>query len=201
MHVVIFKIFNYFLILFLLQSCSGERIGNFLELTFNNADQEEDQIYDNNSNTQKVFKNKKYLKDSKKLEISKTNQDLKDSKKLEISKTNQDFKDSKKLEISKTNKDFPKVTNKTNIPQKQNFKLDDINYKKNKISKKNISKDEIKIIKNNYDPQSYKVIIILKGVDPTAPSETFSNVLKNADINFEIEKIERFEKNDFKNLK
>tara|TARA_Y100000589_G_scaffold113103_1_gene107467 strand:+ start:640 stop:1200 length:561 start_codon:yes stop_codon:yes gene_type:complete len=185
-HVVIFKIFNYFLILFLLQSCSGERIGNFLELTFNNADQEEDQIYDNNSNTQKVFKNKKYLKDSKKLEIS---------------KTNQDFKDSKKLEISKTNKDFPKVTNKTNIPQKQNFKLDDINYKKNKISKKNISKDEIKIIKNNYDPQSYKVIIILKGVDPTAPSETFSNVLKNADINFEIEKIERFEKNDFKNLK
>ena len=42
------------------------------------------------------------------------------------------------------------------------------------------------------------MIIILKEVDPSAPTQKFSNVLKNANILFEIEKIERFQDNDLK---
>ena len=42
----------------------------------------------------------------------------------------------------------------------------------------------------NYMPKSYRVFVILKKVDPSFPTENFSKVLRNGDINFEIEKIE-----------
>ena len=38
---MIFKLLNYFLIIFLLQSCSGGRVGNFLELSFENIKEDE----------------------------------------------------------------------------------------------------------------------------------------------------------------
>ena len=166
---MIFKLFNYFLILFLLQSCSGGRIGNFLELSFRNIEEEKSKIYENNSNSEKVLIDKKNLKGY-----------------------GQPF-------ISKTNKDFSKVTNKINLQKKQNLESDEIDNSKKKVIKKNIIQDQNKKIKSNYDPQSYRVIIILKAVDPSAPSQKFSNVLKNANILFEIEKIERYQKNDLKN--
>ena len=166
---MIFKLFNYFLILFLLQSCSGGRVGNFLELSFRNIEDDELKSIQNNVKSQKVLINKKNLKDSN------------------------------KLEISKNTKDFSEVTNKTNIKQKQNLKYDEINNRQKKVIKQNIIKDQNKRIKTNYEPQSYRVVIILKGVDPTDPSQIFSNVLKNANIIFEIEKIERFQENDLKN--
>jgi len=165
---VIFKLFNYFLILFLLQSCSGGRVGNFLELSFSNIEENEFKSIQNNVNSEKVPINNKNLKDSN------------------------------KPQIIKTNKDFPKPSNKIDT-QKQSLKSDEINNKKKKVIKQNIVKDKNKKIETNYEPQSYKVVIILKGVDPTDPSQKFSNVLKNANINFEIEKIERFQENDLKN--
>ena len=165
---MIFKLFNYFLIIFLLQSCSGGRVGNFLELSFNNIKEDELKSIKNNDKSEKVLINNKNLKDSN------------------------------KPEIIKTNKDFPKLTNKINT-QKQNLKSDEINNKKKKVIKQNIIKDNNKEKKTNYKPQSYRVVIILKGVDPTDPSQKFSSVLKNANINFEIEKIERFQENDLKN--
>ena len=166
---MIFKIFNYFLILFLLQSCSGGRVGNFLELSFGNIKEDELKSIENNVKSEKVLINNKNLKDSI------------------------------KPEISKINKDFLKANNKVNIRQKQNSQSDGINNIQKKITKQNIFKDQNKKIKNNYDPQSYRVVIILKGVDPTDPSKNFSNVLKTANIIFEIEKIERFQKNNLKN--
>ena len=165
---MIFKLFNYFLIIFLLQSCSGGRVGNFLELSFNNIKEDEFKSIENNVNSEKVLINNKNLKDSN------------------------------KPEIIKTNKDFLKSSNKINT-QKQSLKSDEINNKKKKVIKQNIIKDKNKKIKTNYEPQSYRVVIILKGVDPTDPSQKFSNVLKNANIIFEIEKIERFQENDLKN--
>ena len=165
---MIFKLFNYFLILFLLQSCSGGRVGNFLELSFSNIEENEFKSIQNNVNSEKVPVNNKNLKDYN------------------------------KPEIIKTKKDFPKPSNKINT-QKQNLKSDEINNKKKKVIKQNIIKDKNKKIKTNYEPQSYRVVIILKGVDPTDPSQKFSNVLKNANIIFEIEKIERFQENDLKN--
>ena len=166
---MILKIFNYFLILFLLQSCSGGRVGNFLELSFSNIEEDKFKSIKNNVKSEKILINNKNLKDST------------------------------KPEISKNTKDFPKVTNKINIQQKQNLKSDEINNGQKKVIKQNIFKDQNKKIKTNYESQSYRVVIILKGVDPTDPSQKFSNVLKNANIIFEIEKIERFQENDLKN--
>ena len=163
---MIFKLFNYFLIIFLLQSCSGGRVGNFLELSFKNIKEDELKSIENNFKSEKVLLNKKNLKDSN------------------------------SPETIQTNKDFPKPSNKINT-QKQNLKSDEINKKK-KVIKQNIINDKNKKIKTNYKPQSYRVVIILKGVDPTDPSQKFLNVLKNANINFEIEKIERFQENDLK---
>ena len=164
---MIFKLFNYFLIIFLLQSCSGGRVGNFLELSFKNIKEDELKSIENNFKSEKVLINNKNLKDSN------------------------------KSEIIKPKKDFPKSSNKINI-QKQNLKSDEINKRQKTVIKKNIIQAQNKKIEN-YDPQSYRVVIILKAVDKTAPAQKFSSVLKNANILFEIEKIERFQENDLKN--
>jgi len=39
--------------------------------------------------------------------------------------------------------------------------------------------------------QSYKIIFILKDVDPKDPTEDLNTILRNSEVNFEIEKIER----------
>ena len=44
--------------------------------------------------------------------------------------------------------------------------------------------------KRNIDLQSYKIIFILKDVDPKDPTDELSSILRNSEVNFEIEKIE-----------
>ena len=56
--------------------------------------------------------------------------------------------------------------------------------KKNKKIK-NLSK------KRKIELQSYKIIFILKDVDPKDPTKDLSTILRNSEVNFEIEKIER----------
>ena len=122
---MILKKKEFFLLIFLifLQSCSGGRIGNFLESSFND------------------------------LEKTSKNEDLQNN-----------------------------LLNKKDINlEKENKKFDD---KKNKKIK-NISK------KRKIELQSYKIIFILKDVDPKAPTEELSSILSNSEVNFEIEKIER----------
>ena len=122
---MIFKKKEFFLLIFLifLQSCSGGRIGNFLESSFND------------------------------LEKTSKNEDL------------QNF-----------------LLNKNDINlEKENKKFYD---KKNKKIK-NLSK------KRKIELQSYKIIFILKDVDPKDPTEELSSILSNYEVNFEIEKIER----------
>lgn len=122
---MIFKKKEFFLLIFLilLQSCSGGRIGNFLESSFND------------------------------LEKTGQNEDLQNN-----------------------------LLNKNDINlEKENKKFDD---KKNKKIK-NLSK------KRKIELQSYKIIFILKDVDPKDPTEELSSVLSNSEVNFEIEKIER----------
>ena len=115
---------NFFvlIILILLQSCSGGRIGNFLDSSF--KDIEEEKIKEDIKNN---LKNKVLKKSEKK---------------------------------SKNNK----IT-----------------------SDKNIS-----FQKREYKPKSYKIIFILKDVDPKDPTEDLRTILRNSDVNFEIEKIERY---------
>ena len=122
---MIFKKKEFFLLIFLifLQSCSGGRIGNFLESSFND------------------------------LEKTSKNENLKNN-----------------------------LLNKNDINlEKENKKFDD---KKNKKIK-NLSK------KRKIELQSYKIIFILKDVDPKDPTEELSSILSNSEVNFEIEKIER----------
>ncbi len=122
---MIFKKKEFFLLIFLifLQSCSGGRIGNFLESSFND------------------------------LEKTSKNEDLQNN-----------------------------LLNKKDINlEKENKKFDD---KKNKKIN-NLSKNR------KIELQSYKIIFILKDVDPKDPTEELSSILSNSEVNFEIEKIER----------
>ncbi len=122
---MIFKKKEFFLLIFLifLQSCSGGRIGNFLESSFND------------------------------LEKTSKNEDLQNN-----------------------------LLNKNDINlEKENKKFDDNKNKKIK----NLSK------KRKIELQSYKIIFILKDVDPKDPTAELSSILSNSEVNFEIEKIER----------
>ncbi len=156
---MILKKKEFFLLIFLifLQSCSGGRIGNFLESSFNDLEKTS-----KNEDLQNNLLNKK--------DIS-----------LEIEKKKFDDKKNKKIKkVEKPKKIVPENKNDINL-EKEKKKFDD---KKNKKIK-NFSK------KRKIELQSYKIIFILKDVDPKDPTEELSSILSNSDVNFEIEKIER----------
>ena len=136
--------FVFLILLFLLQSCSGGKLGNFLESSFKN----------NHSN--KIFQNDF----NKKLESSVISKDKKLVKKKDTIENIDIDVDTKPLNIVKS---FPIKADNANTLEKRN---------------------------KNYSPKSYRVFVILKKVDPSFPTENFSKVLRNGDINFEIEKIE-----------
>ena len=136
--------FAFLILLFLLQSCSGGKIGDFLESSFKN----------NNSNkiTQNDF--------DKKSKISIT---YKDKKLVEKKEKNTKIKLDESIKPLNIVNSFSPNTNNENTIKKRN---------------------------KNYNPKTYRVFVILKKVDPSFPTENFSKVLRNGDINFEIEKIE-----------
>ena len=134
------KEFFLLILLIFLQSCSGGKIGNFLESSFNDLEKiSQDEASQNNS--------------------EKTNQD-------EDSQNNSENKEF----ISKENKKY------TNLEETE---------KLNNIEIKNHSKNR------NIELQTYKIIFILKDVDPKDPIEELNTILMNSEVNFEIEKIER----------
>jgi len=151
---MILKKKDFFLLIFLIfmQSCSGGKIGNFLESSFND------------------------------LEKTSKNQDLQNNllnkNDINLEKENKKFDDKK-------NKKIKKVEKLKNVPEnKKDINLENIPKQKNKKIK-NLSK------KRKVELQSYKIIFILKDVDPKDPTEELSSILSNSEVNFEIEKIER----------
>ena len=50
------------------------------------------------------------------------------------------------------------------------------------------------INKTIFNPQPYRIIIRLSGANPSAPAETVTEALRKAGVQFEVEKIERFNK-------
>ena len=76
----------------------------------------------------------------------------------------------------------------------ENKKVLNLEKKSNKANKKKKVNNSFKKTKNEL--QSYKIIFILKDVDPQDPIKELSTILRNSEVNFEIEKIERF--HDFK---
>ena len=149
---MIFKKKEFFLLIFLilLQSCSGGRIGNFLENSFNDLEK--------TSQDEDLFKN---LVNKKILE--KENTEIYDNKNKRIKK------EEKPKNVLENKKDI----NLEKIPKQKNNKI------------KNFPK------KRKIELQSYKIIFILKDVDPKDPTEELSTILSNSEVNFEIEKIER----------
>ena len=140
------------IILVLLQSCSGGRIGNFFESSFKN------------------------------IEETKIKEDIKNNLKNKIVINSGGVEEkNKNVEEIKIKKDINNLKNRV--------------LKKSEEKTKNNKKitDKSKSFRNRkYQPQSYKMIFILKDVDPKDPTEDIRTILRNSDVNFEIEKIERY---------
>jgi len=137
--------FIFLILLFLLQSCSGGRVGDFLESSFIN----------NNSN-----------------QINQKDEALINQNK------------NKTL-------DKEKVFNKKQSTEKILSNKQDVNLINNKSNSKKITMEKLIKKNTNFSPKSYRIFVILNKVDPSSPTENFSRVLRNANINFEIEKIEK----------
>ena len=127
-----------------------------------------------------------------------------------------------KLESSFDTTEKPRTSEKPNIkPQKPNIKAqqpsektkikpilkDDKKENKNaftNIVKENSmsTKDRLsqKLIKSKkksiFNPQPYRIILRLSGANPSAPAETVTEALRTAGVQFEVEKIERFDEED-----
>ena len=151
---MILKKKEFFLLIFLifLQSCSGGRIGNFLESSFND------------------------------LEKTSKNEDLQNNL---LNKNDINLEKEKKKFDDKKNKKIKKVEKPKNVTKnKKDINLEKIPKQKNKKIKNPSKKRKVEL-------QSYKIIFILKDVDPKDPTEELSTILSNSEVNFEIEKIER----------
>ena len=188
---MILKKKEFFLLIFLifLQSCSGGRIGNFLESSFNdlektskNEDLQNNLLNKNDINLEKENKNIDYKKNKKIKKVEKPKNLPENKNDINLEKENKKFDDKKNKKIKKVEKPKNVPENKNDInSEKENKNFDD---KKNKKIK-NLSK------KRKIELQSYKIIFILKDVDPKDPTEELSSILSNSEVNFEIEKIER----------
>ena len=169
---------EFFLLIFLilLQSCSGGRIGNFLESSFNDLEKIS-QDEDLKKNLEKKSKDED-LKNN--LEKKSKDEDLK--KNLE----NKKFVEEKNQEIdNKNDKTSQKVDNSKIIFESKK----DTDYATRKKQKNNQIKNSSR--KKKVELQSYKIILILNDVDPKDPTEELNTILRNSEVNFEIEKIER----------
>ncbi len=188
---MILKKKEFFLLIFLifLQSCSGGKIGNFLESSFNdlektskNEDLQNNLLNKNDINLEKENKKFDDKKNKKIKKVEKPKNIPENKNDINLKKENKKFDDKKNKKIKKLEnpKNIPENKNDINL-KKENKKFDDKKNKKiNNLSKK-----------RKIELQSYKIIFILKDVDPKDPTEELSSILSNSEVNFEIEKIER----------
>ena len=178
-----FKKKEYFLLIFLifLQSCSGGRIGNFLESSFNDLEEisQDEDLQKNLINKKNLIKENKEInnKNYEKIKNVENPENVLENKKNLV-------KENKEI----NNKNYEKIKNVENpenvLENKKDKSLEKLQKKKkNKII--NSSK------KRKIELQSYKIIFILKDVDPKDPTKDLNTILSNSDVNFEIEKIER----------
>jgi len=178
---MILKKKEFFLLIFLifLQSCSGGRIGNFLESSFNDLENKsKDENLQNNLINKKILvKENKEINDLEKINKDEDLQNNLVNKKILV-KENKEIDDKKNKQIKKVEK------SKNVVENKEDTNLEIIPKQKNNKIKKSSKK-------RNIDLQSYKIIFILKDVDPKDPTEELSSILSNSEVNFEIEKIER----------
>ena len=105
----------------------------------------------------------------------------------------------------KTNNKPQKPIEKTKIKiRKKDDKKENTNNFANIIKEKSMSnKDRLSqksnqsIKKTIFNPQPYRIILRLSGANPSAPAETVTEALRKAGVQFEVEKIERFDEENF----
>jgi len=190
-----YKINKIFLLIFLilLQSCSGGRIGNFLESSFKNIEESKiDEGIKKNFKNKVVINSGENLKKYKNIEESKIDEGIKKNfKNKAVIKSGENVEKYKNIEESKIDEEI-----KNSLKNKIQINSD----KKTKNNKK-ITEKKISSRKKQYQPQTYKIIFILRDVDPKDPTENLRNILINSDVNFEIEKIQRFVDTNNKSIK
>ena len=93
------------------------------------------------------------------------------------------FKKIKKIESSKIDDE------KDNNDIKGNIIIENPISNKNRSNQKS-TKSIKKVI---FNPQPYRIILKLSGANPSAPAETVTKALRKAGVQFEVEKIERFD--------
>ena len=154
------------ILILLLQSCSSDKLANFLEDSFSSIGKE-------NINNQKDndLLNRKNNKKS----------NLKKQPKVKEFSTQ---KESKKVNVQTTSK--LSILSKNNIDNNKSHIGNNSSENKNENEKKNIK----------FEPKSYRLILILKNVNPSYPTDNFSKILRQSNINFEIERVEQFFKSD-----
>ena len=156
-------------ILLILQACSGGKIGNFLESSFKNIEQEiqiENNLVDANKNTY-----------SSEIDIlNEVNLENEDN-----SLVTEEINDIDILENIGNDFDMEE-NNYVNDDFETNSNYEELNSEESKI---------------NYE--SYRIILILKDADPTSPIESLTKILREYQFNFEIEKIERYSETNEQN--
>ena len=91
---------------------------------------------------------------------------LNEIKKIKSNKKNE-VEENVQLDITKNNS----ISNKERLSQKSSKSLNKVIFK----------------------PQPYRIILRLSGANPSAPAETVTKALRKAGVQFEVEKIERFD--------
>ena len=102
---------------------------------------------------------------------------------------------------SKKQNEMPKITSRIKVEKKKNEKELGELIKENSISnKERLSQKSSKLVKNTiFTPQPYRIILRLSGANPSAPAETVTKALRKAGVQFEVEKIERFDNGELSN--
>ena len=107
-------------------------------------------------------------------QISTRNSSEEKIKSKEITK----LKPSKKIDVNKSIVDSSKITKENRFLSKDETTQKSFKPNKNPVFK----------------PQPYRIILKLSGANPSAPAETVTRALRKAGVQFEVEKIERFDK-------
>ncbi len=97
-------------------------------------------------------------------------------------------------ELTKPN-EIKKIKLSKMVDEKVNENIRVSNLKNNsKSNKDRLSQKSIKSKKKViFKPQPYRIILKLSGANPSAPAETVTAALRKAGVEFEVEKIERYE--------
>ncbi len=97
----------------------------------------------------------------------------------------------------KTN-ETPKIKSRIKDVKKENEKdFGNINNGNSVSNKDRLSQKTSKLVKKPiFNPQPYRIILRLSGANPSAPAETVTEALRKAGVQFEVEKIERFDEGD-----